>query len=107
MGGNMRKKIYNVLNKIYGITMTVSFFAGILPLIPFIVAIFIGGDVGEAISVFLYKQFYPWVILLASISIIIGLVAMYIAKSEGLSLKSVSADEGADNTDKKDGNDSQ
>lgn len=89
----MRKKIYNVLNKIYGITMTVSFFAGILPLIPFIIAIIIGGSTGEAISLFLYKQFYPWVILLASISVIIGLIAMYVSKSEGLSLKSVSAEE--------------
>ena len=35
----MRQKIYNVLNKIYGIMMTVSFFAGILPLFPFIIAI--------------------------------------------------------------------
>ncbi len=88
----MRKKIYNVLNKIYGIGMTVSFFAGVLPLFPFIVALIVGGDIGEKISVFLYKQFYPWVILAASISVLIGLVAMYIAKSEGLSLKSVSAE---------------
>ena len=85
----MRKKIYNVLNKIYGITMTVAFFAGFLPLIPFIVAICIGGQTGEAISVFLYKQYYPWVIVLASIAVIIGLVAMYIAKIDALSVKSV------------------
>ena len=87
----MRKKIYNILNKIYGIAMTVSFFAGILPLIPFIVAICIGGSAGEAISVFLYKQYYPWVIVLASASVIIGLVAMYIAKIDALSVKSAVA----------------
>ena len=96
----MLRKIYNVLNKIYGITMTVSFFAGILPLIPFIVAICIGGEMGEAICVFLYKQFYPWVIILASVSIIIGLVAMYISKTEGLSLKSVSAKKDSDEENK-------
>ncbi len=68
--------------------MTVAFFAGALPIIPFIIALIIGGDTGEAISVFLYKQFYPWVILLACVAVLIGLVAMYIAKIDGLSIKS-------------------
>ena len=89
----MRQKIYKVLNRIYGIMMTVSFFAGILPLIPFIVAIIIGGDTGASISTFLYKEFYPWVIVTGSVAIIIGLVAMYIGKMEGLSVKKVSADD--------------
>lgn len=89
----MRKKIYNVINKIYGILMTASFFAGVLPLIPFIVAIIIGGETGEAISVFLYKQYYPWVIVVGSISIVIGLIGMYIAKVEALSVKKTTADE--------------
>lgn len=96
----MRKKIYNVLNKIYGVCMTVAFFAGVLPLIPFIIAIVIGGEAGEAISVFLYKQYYPWVILLASVSILIGLVAMYIAKIDGLSMKSFGKSEGAADEEK-------
>ena len=42
----MRLKIYNVLNKTYGILMTISFFAGIIPLFPFIFAIIvIEGDI--------------------------------------------------------------
>lgn len=85
----MRKKIYDVLNKIYGVLMTVSFFAGLIPLIPFIIAIIIGGGTGEAISVFLYKQYYPWVIALAAAAILIGTVAMYVGKKEGLSIKKI------------------
>ena len=88
----MRQKIYKVLNKIYGVMMTVSFFAGILPLIPFVIAIIIGGETGAGISTFSYKQFYPWVITLGSISIIVGLVAMYVGKLEGLSVKKVSTE---------------
>ena len=88
----MRKKIYTILNRIYGIMMTISFFAGILPLVPFIVAIIIGGDIGANISIFLYKQFYPWVIVIGSVAIIVGLIAMYVGKMEGLSVKKVSAD---------------
>ena len=84
----MRQKIYEVLNKIYGILMTVSFFGGFLPLIPFVIAILIGGQTGEAIAVFLYKSYYPWVILLGSMAVLIGLVAKYVGKLEGLSVKS-------------------
>ena len=89
----MRNKLYNALKKAYGIMMTVSFFAGGLPLIPFIIALIIGGSTGEAIAVFLYKQYYPWVIILGSLAIVIGLIAMYLGKLEGLSVKSVTADE--------------
>ena len=88
----MRQKIYNVLNRIYGVMMFISFFAGILPLIPFVIAIIIGGDIGATISTFIYKQYYPWVITLGSVAILVGLVAMYIGKLEGLSVKKVSAD---------------
>ena len=91
----MREKIEKVLQKIYGITLTISFFAGVLPLIPFIIAIIIGGGeggTGEAIATWLYKQYYPWVIALASIAILIGLVAMYVGKKEAFSTKSFGID---------------
>ena len=78
----MREKIYNVVNKIYGSILTISFFAGILPLIPFVIAICIGGTTGETISNFLYKQYYPWVIATAAISVVIGCIATYIKPSD-------------------------
>ena len=87
----MRQKIETVLQKIYGTTLMISFFAGLLPLIPFIIAIIIGGGeggTGEAIATWLYKQYYPWVIALASISILIGLISMYVGKKEAFSTKS-------------------
>ena len=88
----MREKIFKIANKIYGVLMTLSFFGGILPLIPFIVALCIGGTTGEAISVFLYDKYYPWVIIAGSTALVIGLFAMYLGKLEGLSIKNVSAD---------------
>ena len=89
---NMRQKVYNVLNKIYGVLMTASFFGGLLPLFPFLFAIIAGGTLGENISLFLYNQYYPWVIVAGSIALVIGLIAMYIGKLEGLSIKKVSAE---------------
>lgn len=85
----MREKIFKILNKTYGILMTVSFFGGFLPLIPFVFAIIVGGELGETIAVFLYKEYYPWVIVIGSVAVLIGLVAMYVGKLEGLSVKSV------------------
>jgi len=89
----MREKLFKILNKLYGITMSIAFFGGFIPLIPFVIAIIIGGSTGEAISVFLYKQYYPWVIALASLAIVIGLIAMYVGKLEGLSVKKISTEE--------------
>ena len=82
----MRSKIYGILNKTYGVLMTVSFFAGFLPLFPFIFAIIVGGGnevtfggelmgLGQAIALFLKNSYYPVVIAAASISVIIGITA--------------------------------
>ena len=80
----MKDKIYNVLNRIYGYVMFVSFFAGILPLVPFIVALCVGGETGEKISLFLYNDYYPWVIAFASVAVLVGLVAIYVKNFKGL-----------------------
>ena len=100
----MRQKIFNTLKKAYGIMMTVSFFAGGIPLIPFIFAIIVGGELAEKISVFLYKQYYPWVIVLGSLAIVVGLIAMYVGKLEGLSVKKISADSDSSAETKNSGN---
>ena len=81
----MRLKIAAVLKKIYGILMSVSFFVGFLPLIPFIYAIIVGGELGEKIAVFLYNDFYPWVIVAGSVAILIGLISMYLEGKTALS----------------------
>ncbi len=83
----MREKIYKVLNKIYGAILVVAFFAGILPLVPFIIALIIGGPTGEAISVFLYNEYYPWVISAAAISVLVGWITLYFLKDEKASKK--------------------
>lgn len=75
------KKLHNALTKIYGFLMTVSFFGGIVPLVPFIIAMIIGGTTGEAIAVFLYKQVYPWIIACGSVAVLVGMVDVYVEKS--------------------------
>ena len=84
----MRENIYKVLQKIYGITMMIAFFGGIIPLIPYIIAVIIGGSAAEKIMLFFTNKYYPWIIALASIAVIIGLIAMYVGKQQALSKKS-------------------
>lgn len=85
----MKQKIYNVIHKVYGILMTISFFAGILPIIPYMIALIIGGETGQVIAQFLYNDYYKWVILGASVSVLVGLIGLYVSGEEGLSVKSV------------------
>ena len=84
----MKDKIYNLLNKIYGVSMVIAFFAGFLPVIPFIVAIVIGGAAGESISLFMYNKIYPVAFIMASVAVVTGLAAMYIRGEKGLSVES-------------------
>jgi len=88
----MQKRIYNFLNKLYGILMTLSFFGGFVPFFPFLFAIIVGGEIGETIALFCYKTYYPCVIVVGSIAILIGLIAMYVGKMEALSVNKVSAE---------------
>ena len=83
----MREKIYKILNKAYGLVLFISFFAGLLPIIPFVIAIIVGGSTGEAISLFLSKQYYPVIIAMASISVIIGWIAIYVRNGEDVAFK--------------------
>lgn len=83
----MRNKIAKLFNRLYGILMSVSFFAGFLPFPPFIFAIIVGGTLGESIAVFLYKQYYPWVIVAGSTAIILGLVSTYLSGEKSLTSK--------------------
>ena len=87
----MSEKLYYIFNKIYGTLMTVSFFGGFIPFFPFIIALIVGGEFGEQLSLFLYNKYYPIVIIIGSVAVLFGLIAMYIGKVEGLSIKKTSA----------------
>lgn len=82
----MREKAYKVIEYIYARLAMISFFAGGLPIIPFIFALIVGGDTGEAIAVFLYKKYYPVVIITACIAVVVGMVGVYITKQHSLTM---------------------
>lgn len=81
---NIREKIAKVLSYIYGIGIAVALFVGALSFFGYIAAIIIGGDIAAQICHFIYKQLYPVIIYLSSVTVLIGLVKMYVAGEKSL-----------------------
>lgn len=72
------KKISNVLNTVFGYGIMACLFAGGLTFFGFVVALIIGGNVGTAISTFIYGEIFPVIIYVSVIMVLLGLVAMYL-----------------------------
>lgn len=82
------KKVAQSLNQIFGWGVFLVLIAGALSFFGFLIALIMGGSGGEALAVFLQKKYFPVVIRVTSAVIGIGLVAMYVAKEQALSLTS-------------------
>jgi len=80
------KKIIEMLNKIFGWGIYISLLAGGLAFFGFLVAIIMGGPDAGRLAVFIQKQYFPVVIRIATITIGVGLVGMYLGKEQALSL---------------------
>lgn len=93
-----RKKIAVVLKKIFGWSIMICLFAGGLTFFGYLAALIIGGDTAAAICEFIYKKFIPVIIYTSNITILLGLVSLYIAGEKALTTsakkKTVHKDEG-------------
>ena len=78
------KKIVDIINRFFGITVLIEFLAGGLSIVGYIVAIFIGGELGTQISLFIFEKYLRWVIIATSITIGTGLISMYLNKQKAL-----------------------
>ncbi len=81
-----RNKITEVLNTIFGWGIYCVLIAGGLAFFGFLAGIIIGGESATSLAVFLHKQYFPVVIRISSIIIMLGLVSMYISNKHALSL---------------------
>ena len=72
------KKISNFLRPVFGWGIYIALFAGGLTFFGFVVALIIGGDTGNAISLFISKQVFPWIIRLSTTMVVLGLIIMYL-----------------------------
>lgn len=80
------KKVSNILLTIFAVGVLLTLFAGALSLLGYIVAMFIGGETATAFCAFIYKEYFPWVIRICSISTGFGLVGMYLNKMRALTI---------------------
>ena len=81
---NFREKTAKVLSYVYGTGIAIALFAGALSFLGYLAAIIIGGETAAEICSFIYKQCYPVIIYLSSVSVLIGLVKMYVAGEKSL-----------------------
>ena len=81
---NIRENIAKVLSYVYGIGIAVALFVGAFSFFGYVAAIIIGGDTAAKICQFIYKELYPEIIYLSSVSVLIGLVKMYVAGEKSL-----------------------
>lgn len=85
------KKASQVLEKVFGWGIVLCLLAGGLAFFGYLVALIIGGgadSTAQSIAAFIHKQYFPVVIICASITIGVGLISMYLGGTEALSLKS-------------------
>lgn len=71
-------KISDAIRVIFGYGITISLFAGGLTFFGFIAALIIGGDVATAICLFISKKIIPVIIYISTISVVLGIIAMYL-----------------------------
>ncbi len=81
------KKFGLLIKKIYGVSIMVCLFAGGMTFLGYVIALFIGGPVAEQICVFVYKSIVPVVIYVSSITVLLGLISMYLCGEKALSIK--------------------
>lgn len=81
------KKIGSVLQTIFGYMIAVCLLAGGLSFVGFLVAMIIGGNAATAICLFLKETYLPIVIYCSSLTILLGLLAMYLTREKALTVE--------------------
>lgn len=79
------KKIADVIQIVFGYGILICLFGGGLSFFGYLAALIIGGTVATTICTFIYKVFYPYLVQLSTVMIILGLVKMYLCGEVALS----------------------
>ena len=83
----LMKKASAFLKEIFGWGMMICLFAGGLTFFGYVVALIVGGDAAALICTFIYKKFFPVIVYISSVLVMLGLVAMYLNGEFELSAK--------------------
>jgi len=78
----MKKKIekfLEVYKMIYGYSIMISLFAGVLIALGYLVALIVGNSIAVVICDFIYLKVVPIMVFATSIIIVLGIVYLYLA----------------------------
>lgn len=84
----MKKKFKEIFDTIFGWCAMIMLFIGGLTSIVYIVGIAIGGDVGTAIVLFLYKDLFVWMAYATSALVLLGMIKMYLVGEMSMTINS-------------------
>ena len=72
------KKISDIMKLIFGYSIMINLLVGGLTVLGYVAALIIGGEGAIAISDFIYNKIFTVLIYATSVTVLFGLVAMYI-----------------------------
>lgn len=78
------EKICDILRIIFGYLIMITLFAGGATFFGYVAALIIGGSTAEIICAFIYKEFIPVIIYIASAAVLFGLLIMYLSGETAL-----------------------
>lgn len=81
----LREKVLLVLRTVFGCSVAITLLGGGLTMLSYVVALIVGGDLAAKICEITYKQVWPVIIMITNITIVLGLIAMYINGDKALS----------------------
>lgn len=81
----LRQKVLPVIKTIFGWSVMITLLGGGLTMLCYVVALIVGGDLAAKICEVTYKEVWPIIIKIANITIVLGLIAMYINGEKALS----------------------
>ena len=78
------KKVSDFLKIIFGYSIMITLFVGGLTFVGYVAALIIGGDAAVVICDFIYKKIVPVMIYTTTISVLFGILTMYLAGEKAL-----------------------
>ena len=78
------KKIADIIELVFGYGVMLSLFLGGITFFGYVAALIIGGETAGMICHFIYKEFYPVLVYISSILVLLGLLKMYLCGETAL-----------------------
>lgn len=78
------KKLSDSCKLIFGYGIMISLFLGVVVFLGYMVALILGGETAVGLCNWIYKTLVPFMVYLSTASVLLGLVAMYLAGESAL-----------------------